>query len=329
MPTGRVTASAVAEAAGVSRATVSYVMNPLNRYTVAEKTRLKVLRVAAELGYAPSMSARALRGKRDLVLAIMPDWPVGQSMSRFLSALTTELRAHGLTILIRYANNDVAEYETLWRSLSPAAVLSFVEIDAEVIERAGREGVSVTTAFFDRAHTSPNLISIPEDVTGAMQVEYLVSTGRRRLAVAIPDDERLTAIIQPRVHGVEEGCERLKLAPPVQVTLSLTPEGSRAAVEELISAGVDGVCCYNDEVAIALLAGARGLGVEIPGRLAVIGVDDEPIAALVVPAVTTVRTDVEESAVLIAQGLLANIAGQNLTSETTGPRGFVVVRDSA
>jgi len=329
MATDRVTASAVARAAGVSRATVSYVMNPLNRYSVAESTRLKVLRVAAELGYAPSMSARALRGKRELVLAIMPDWPVGQSLSRFLSTLTEELRAHGLTILIRYANNEVADYEILWRSLSPAAVLSFVEIDADTIERAGREGVSVTTAFFDRAHASPNVISIPEDATGVMQVEFLVSTGRRTLAVAVPDDQRLAAFIQPRVHGVEEGCEVLGLASPLRVVVPLALEGSCSAVEALLAAGIDGVCCYNDEVAIALLAGARALGVKIPDQIAVIGVDDEPISALVVPALTTVRTDVEGSAVLIANVLRANIDGRNLTSETAGPRGFVVVRDSA
>jgi DNA-binding LacI/PurR family transcriptional regulator len=115
----------------------------------------------------------------------------------------------------------------------------------------------------------------------------------------------------------------------MQVVVPLTAGGPTSAVEALLAAGIDGVCCYNDEVAIAILAGARALGVKIPNQMAVIGVDDDPISALVVPALTTVRMDVEANAVLIANVLRANIEGKNVTREATGPRGFVVVRDSA
>jgi len=301
-------------------------MNPLNRYTVAEETRQRVLEAAAALGYSPSMSARALRGKRELVLAIIPDWPIGHSTSRFLSSLAEEMSARGLTFMVRYSSDDVAAHELLWRSMAPAAVLSFVEISAEKVDRARAEGISVTMAFFDRRHETANQIELPEDATGRVQVEHLVATGRRRLAIALPLDERLAAFVVPRTEGVRDGCADLGLVAPVEITVALTPEDGRRAVEDLISQGIDGVCCYNDELALAIVAGAAACGIVVPDELAVIGVDDDPVAAMYNPALSTVRLDVEHKAARIADAIVAGIKGDELTELLDDREGITVIR---
>ena len=74
-----VTSADVARESGVSRTTVSYVLNGTPGTSISDATRQRVLEAAARLGYAPSAAARTLRsGRSDLVLCLLPDWPVGQ-----------------------------------------------------------------------------------------------------------------------------------------------------------------------------------------------------------------------------------------------------------
>src|SRR4051812_43365688 len=77
----RATSADVAREAGVSRATVSYVLNDTPHQKIPEATRRRVLEAAARLGYAPSAAARTLRtGRSDVVLGMLPDWPIGPAV---------------------------------------------------------------------------------------------------------------------------------------------------------------------------------------------------------------------------------------------------------
>jgi DNA-binding LacI/PurR family transcriptional regulator len=70
------------------------------------------------------------------------------------------------------------------------------------------------------------------------------------------------------------------------------------------------VCAYNDEVALAILAGARLLGLNVPADLAVIGVDDIPPARLAAPPLTTVTTDQSAVATHLCETVLAAMSGR-------------------
>src|SRR5215218_9071233 len=94
----RVTSADVARMAGVSRATVSYVLNDTPHQTISAHTRDRVLHAAAVLGYAPSAAARTLRtGRSDVVLCLLPDWPIGPEVGSMLGNLSTALARSGLT----------------------------------------------------------------------------------------------------------------------------------------------------------------------------------------------------------------------------------------
>src|SRR3954454_5418345 len=96
----RVTSADVARVAGVSRATVSYVLNDTPHQTISAGTRNRVLAAAARLGYAPSAAARTLRtGRSDLVLCLLPDWPIGQEVCSLLGNLPTALARSGLSFV--------------------------------------------------------------------------------------------------------------------------------------------------------------------------------------------------------------------------------------
>src|SRR3954447_11730402 len=85
----RVTATDVAREAGVSQATVSYVLNDTPGQTIPEQTRQRVRAAMDRLAYTPHAAARALRrGHSDTVLFVLPDWPLGASLVAVIEGLT-------------------------------------------------------------------------------------------------------------------------------------------------------------------------------------------------------------------------------------------------
>src|SRR6476620_6496409 len=121
----RITSADVARRAGVSRATVSYVLNNTSGQSISPATRDRVLEAAAGLGYAPSAAARALRtGRSDVVLCLLPDWPIGVVLGRLLESMSMELARAGLTMLTHPGNGDDPVSHVL-SAVTPAAVLSF------------------------------------------------------------------------------------------------------------------------------------------------------------------------------------------------------------
>src|SRR5437868_2690064 len=85
----RVTSTQVAERSGVSRATVSYVLNETPNQAIPEGTRRRVMEAAEELGYTPYAPARVLRsGRSDVILFLIPEWPIGPAIARLVEDLT-------------------------------------------------------------------------------------------------------------------------------------------------------------------------------------------------------------------------------------------------
>lgn len=325
----RPTATDVARRAGVSQATVSYVINNTPHQVIPESTRQRVLSAVAELGYTPSAAARMLvSGRSDVVLLLLPDWPIGLGVARLLDELSQAFAQHGLTFVIhpRVTARPVTE---LWKSITPAAVLTyerFPESDQAAIGAGGAELVRIASLgqddeTMDRGH----------ERTGRLQVEHLARAGHRHLGYAWPDDERVLYFARHRLAGVRAGCAELGLPEPRVMTVPLTVDGGAAAVDDWRgrSPAVTGVCAFNDEVALAVLAGARRLGVAIPGDLAVIGVDDIPAAALAAPPLTTVANNVTSTARDIVDAVLGRLSGDPPARPRPQPGNPVIARESS
>jgi DNA-binding LacI/PurR family transcriptional regulator len=101
----------IAKQAGVSRATVSYVLNDTPNTRVSEETKARVLAVAAKLRYIPHSSARSLRaGHSNLILLSVPTLYQNHIESILLSELTEALKRHGYTVLIHPEHAEGPEY---------------------------------------------------------------------------------------------------------------------------------------------------------------------------------------------------------------------------
>lgn len=302
----RVTLSDVASAAGVSTATVSYVLNDLPGHSIPEATRSRVRDAARELGYTRSSAARTLaRGRSDIVLLLIPELPLGHVLVGIMDVLTRGCARLGLQLLarLRLPGEDV---ERLCREIMPAAVIVLLDPDPRPLAQIRALGVPVTRW---RAGTEapsdddPDEVRVPTDAIGRLQAETLVAHGHTRLAFLGPADAGLRTLAEGRCAGVREYCAEHGLATPMELRV----ERGRAApdlLRRLLAAGVTGVCVYNDDLALSVLAAAHAAMLSVPGDLAIIGVDDIPAGQWTDPPLTTVAFELDT----ISARILYNVA---------------------
>jgi DNA-binding LacI/PurR family transcriptional regulator len=309
----RPTSADVARAAGLSRATVSYVLNDTPGQKIPPATRQRVLDAAAQLGYAPSAAARTLRsGRSDIVLCLLPDWPIGPAVGGFLEHLSAALATDGLTLMAHPRARVSRPVRDVWRSVTPAAVVTFEDVDDDEVGAMRAAGTEVVVALLGGSRRRPGEFGVPQQRVGRLQAEHLAATGHRRLGYAFSDDPRVLAFAEPRLDGVRHACADLGLAEPDVRTVPLDPEAAAEAVRGWCASdpAVTAVCAYNDDVALAVLAGLRVCGRSAPGDLAVVGVDDVPTAVLADPPLTTVTTDARVVAEHVAHRIIRALAGQ-------------------
>jgi DNA-binding LacI/PurR family transcriptional regulator len=291
----RPTSADVANRAGVSRATVSYVLNNVTHQSIPDATRQRVLSAAAELHYTPHAAARALRaGESKLVLFINAGVPYGANLSVMIDALSAGVAASGRS-LVMWQQHDPRDLATTLAHLQPVLAITLGQLDA------GQR------ALFARAHipsieTGAGRDPDAADAGAALQVRYLASRGHRQLGYLTTTDPQLVMFARPRLAGVRAACAELGLGGPVIGELAapqdISIRGLAALLREWVSrpAPVTAVACYNDVYALACLAAARQSGLGVPGDLAVIGMDDEAVSAYSQPPLTTIRLHVADFA---------------------------------
>lgn len=285
----RATAADVATAAGVSRSTVSYILNGSGRQTFSAGTVARVRAVAEELGYTPHAAARALRrGESGVVLLALPDIPASGNFAKLLSALTDGVRATNrslVTLALRPGNRLV----DILRDISPTALLEVLPLPEEDMAAASAASIPVVSVAAPMQRL--------DYAAAALQVRHVAGLGHRRLAVVTVREAWTRPFAASRLSGAADSAAELGLPAPEVVSLG-GPDGR--AVEEAatelarLTSGSDpvtAVCCFNDLYAGVTVAAARAAGLDVPGSLSVVGVDDEPLGGLLSPTLTSVRYD--------------------------------------
>ncbi|MFE9932787.1 LacI family DNA-binding transcriptional regulator [Streptomyces sp. NPDC005533] len=299
-PTPPVPTSAdVARLAGVSRATVSYVLNNAEAVRISEPTRRKVREAAEELGYVPHAAARSLRaGHTRIVLLPTPNVPIGPLYSAFLNELQWALRRLDYTV-VQYGSLGLSGDEAVraWAELRPVAVISLGEItlsarNVATLKRAGaRAVITMGPAGVPGAHA----LVMDQQEVGARAAAHLVERGRRRIGVVVPEEEGLELFSAPRLAGArsvagaeESGAQAVRVEP---VPMAYSEESAAALAARWRGLGLDAVFAYNDEYAMLLMRAFQDAGLRVPEDVAVIGADDLLIGRLLRPRLSTVRLE--------------------------------------
>lgn len=324
----KVTAKDVARAAGVSQATVSYVINDTPHQRISPETRERVLAAVADLGYTPSAAARALRkGSSDVVLLVMPHYPIGPNIAALIERLEEGLEGIGLSLVTRRIREG-RPMASLWRELMPAAVVTMVAVDPVDVTEMAQAGIFLTQTLL-APRSDEATLSLPQILIGRLQVEHLAQAGHRRIGYAEPANPLVENFLRLRLEGVRTACVELALDLPDVRPVPLDADAAASAARAWHEAGVTAVCAYNDENAFALLAGMRLVGLSAPSDLAVIGVDNIPLAPFAFPPLTTIDQHIRVVAKHLVALVRAGIAGEPLPATPRSEAVTVVVRQSA
>lgn len=289
---GRVTSADVARLAGVSRATVSYVVNDVPGVKLTLETRERVLAAAAKLGYSQYGPGRTLKsGRSDVVLFVLTDLPVGHALNALLDELEARLAEAAVSLVLFRVTERGNPLARIWREIGPSAVIGLDAIGDDDAREMRAAGIDVIRLVL-RDGDEPGVLSQSQTDVGKAQVEHLVSRGHRRLGFAYPDDQRVRTFAELRLQGATQAAKERGL-PDLDVrTVPLERGPAAEAIGPWTSRppAVTGVCAYNDQTAYAVLAALRDHGVAVPEDVAVIGVDNDPVGELISPTLTTVDT---------------------------------------
>jgi DNA-binding LacI/PurR family transcriptional regulator len=310
----RATAADVARRAGVSRATVSYVLNNTANQRISDATRELVLRSAAELGHFPDANARALRaGRSHIVMGLVPGYTIGLLFELLLDHLDVELSRLGFGLVVHRHSTEGLTISQLWGLVNPEIVVVFGGLSDAEIESFRKSPARVV-----------RIDQMLSDVAvGRLQAEYLIQKGHTRLGFGAPSDPTLAVFAAGRLEGIAQVCAEHGLEPPETREIPLRPAQAIPAIESWRAAGVTGVAAHNDDHALVLLGAFRLVGEERP--IAVIGADDLPVAEI---GLTTVSFDSEAISRQLNAAVVAALQGEPLPDVELAALS-VVVRESA
>lgn len=316
----------VAQRSGVSRATVSYVLNNVAGQTIPEATRARVRAAAAELGYVPSAAAASLRrGHSRIVLVVTEPALSGYVTEPFLAAITAQLTAKGYTPLTYQFRNDES-LRSLIGEVIPYGVLALTALGPDLMTAIREAGVP---RVYSSAHGDPSFPRPWEEEIGSLQAEHLIKEGATLLVYAAPHpDNPRTVMARSREIGVRDVCTRVGLDAPAHVELPPDRESAAEVLRSVLGSGLVGLCAFDDEVAAVALSALHTLGRRVPEDVLVIGVDDAPFAPFLNPPLTTIAIDGQKTGQQLAERFIASTTGEQ-AAEISHAHGTVVRRTTA
>ncbi|TCB99104.1 LacI family transcriptional regulator [Micromonospora zingiberis] len=330
----RPTLEAVARRAGVSRATVSRVVN--GSTTVAEPIREAVRRAVAELGYVPNLAARTLVTQRtDSIALVMPEeatrvFSDDQVFPGIIRGAAQELEAADKQLVLMLAGSP-AGHERVERYTTGRHVdgVLFASLHGADPLPAKLAALGIPVVCSGRPLDGADVPYVDVDQVGGVTraVRHLIDSGRRRIAtIAGPQD--MVAGIE-RLAGYRDTVAAAGLPEMVAVG-DFTRESGAAAMRELLTAhpDLDAVFAASDLMAHAALRTLREAGRRVPEDVAVIGFDDIETAAYTDPPLTTVRQPILELGRQGTRLLLRLAAGEEVEPALILPT-ELIVRDSA
>jgi DNA-binding LacI/PurR family transcriptional regulator len=316
----RITSKDVALKAGVSQATVSYVLNNDPRQSIPEETRIKVMDAVRKLDYQPYAPARSLRlGKSKIVLVVYPQSAVESGLSHMIEELTVATAELGYSLVWQMGFSPEGQH--LAANLTPAVVVALVDAaDTAAIASLQRfKAPIVTLAGRNWFDNGPRL-----------QVEHLLKQGSRPIVFAATEKPQLQTMCQSRFDIVRQTCIAHGLPEPRIVTISQRRDKARQAMVDLLAVQPVpfALCAFNDDVATVALAALSDLNIAVPQDVRVIGHDNTPLSEFTIPPLTTIGvTSLDLSERLIA-GVISILQGGPVL-ETISLNAEVVVRASA
>ncbi len=328
----------VARRAGVSRATVSYVLNGQadGRVPISEDTRQRVLQAIEELGYEPDARAQALRsGTTQTIAFIIPDLR-NPHFCEYATGVEQEARAAGYHILLSSTNLNYEYANAIFRDMARRRIDGLILASSFILESPDAQATlaqvrerGLPVVEFDDLYGVDSVYSDYRVATREV-MNYLLGLGHRRIGFIYGVGGHELA--EDRLESYQAGLQAAGL--PVEEALILRcgptiEDGYQAGLQLLkLAQRPTAIVAINDLLAMGAARAATDLSLRIPADLSLVGYDDIPMAHYLVPRLTTVTKNALEMGRQAFKMLLARIQEPSLPRQQHYSPARLVIRES-
>jgi LacI family transcriptional regulator len=330
---GRATIRDVAREAGVSVATVSRVLN--GRPDVRPATRDAVLRAVRSHNFTTNRSARALSGGKTGLVGITVPIVHAEYFGWILSAASEALYEHDMRAVLcptlHEHDREVTLLERVMHGTTDGAIIVLPEESNAELKALSRDGFPfVVVDPREELDQGIAAVSAAHSAGAKAATDHLLSLGHRRIGV-IAGTRDLTST-EERLNGYRTALAGAGVlsSPELVVDADFRIDGGHRAASALLDLPdpPTAIFAMNDNMAVGVLQAARGRGLRVPDDLSVVGFDDSERAAIVTPALTTVRQPLEEMGRMAVSLLLRLIGRQRVEGTRVELATRLLFRDS-
>ena len=287
----------VARLAGVSQATVSYVLTGRKDQTIREETRRKVMDAAQSLGYRPNLAARALATGQTRMIALWVPYSYHSVFSHVIEQIVRSAQESRFRVVIVQIAGETGE------TLGPSSLLSEWHVDGilafdatrlveELLDR--HAGLPPIVSFGPACSDRTDHVGVDLYEGSLTAVRHLYEIGCRRIAYA--GYQQRLGLGEPRYDAYHHVMQEIGAEPLVLPLLRGEYDDSYQTVRDHVTAFgcPDGLFCWNDEAAIGANRAFADLGLRVPEDVALIGSDGIRETLYSVPTLSTVAQPFEE-----------------------------------
>lgn len=312
----KLTIQDIARLAGVSKATVSRVIN--QKTNVDPETRERVLRVINEKGFVPSITASGLAGGKSRLIGVLAPpftWPfvpeIMRGVAEVLDISSYEMVLYSINP--QRSHGDALDRIIGMRITSGLLVILPGQLNRHLTDLRDH-GLPIVVIDDQGPFTDLPWVGIDNRESAYQATRHLIELGHRRIAhIEGPVDHRCTA---ERYEGYRQALLEAGITPDPRLVVEgeFLVEGGRACGETLLSMSDSerptAIFSANDQMAFGVLEVAAEKGIRIPEDIAIVGFDDMLISAYIKPTLTTVRQPFYEIGMTAVKLLLSFIDPQ-------------------
>ena len=329
---GTPTITTVARLANVSIASASRALNGIR---TSPETLARVREAAEAIGYVPNAAARSLRSRRTgQIVFAMPD--VGNPVyTTMVASIQEATRESGWRLMLHSTGADTEDELAIVRDLrhrfADGLILATLDITEAHVDELRHAATPVVVIGRPSNELGVDVVRAYSRKGAAEAVRHLHAAGRRRIALlngpqhTVPGSERRLGYFD----GLRS-CDLRRDDRLAEVAAAFTAQpGREATVRLLARSRPDAILCTNDLLAVGALAALHDAGLDVPGDVALVGMDNTPLSELVWPPLTTVDLGSAERARMAAELLLERIEGSDAEPRVVGVEPTLVVRASS
>ncbi|MFP5393318.1 MAG: LacI family DNA-binding transcriptional regulator [Gammaproteobacteria bacterium] len=333
---GGLTLRDVAALAGVAPITASRALNTPDAVSPAILQRVR--EAVERTGYVPNMLAGGLASKKSRLVAAVVPTITGSVFLEMVQSLTESLAASGYQLMLGQSGYENSREDALLEAIigrrPDGVILTGIMRSPQGRRRLLASGIPVVETWDLTPTPIDMLVGFSHEKIGAAVADYLHQRGRRRVATISANDERAVR----RTRAFSERAKELGMiaagaeeVPTVFVPAPTTLGSGRTGLRELLAKApdVDALFCNSDMMALGVMMEAQAQGIDVPGKLAVIGLGDQSFSRDTHPSLTSVRIDGTAIGSTAARFIIERSEGK-VIAEPVLDIGFTIVqRESA